>query len=486
MLAPAGAHAKQIMSSPLLNEASRHRMQPSSMFGLTVADVSKRNQSFLEMQPIVRRALLDVIRLSARPTYSIAAVSSSQNRCSIPLPLQRRYKSQSRPMASASKSSNETLPLNGITVVSLEQAIAAPFCTRQLADMGARVIKVERPGIGDFARSYDDRVNGMCSHFVWTNRSKESLALDLKAEKDLAVLMKLLGRADVLVENLAPGAADRLGLSYDKLRYKHPSLIVCDISGYGQDGPYRDKKAYDLLIQSEAGVLSVTGTESEPAKVGISIADIAAGMYACTNIMAAIVKRSKTGEGSKIDISMLESMAEWMSFPMYYSYDGAPAPKPSGASHASIYPYGPIETADGSVMLGIQNQREWVNFCSKVLENESLVEDPRFITNSLRSLNRADLKTVICDVFANLSTSQAIEKLDSASIANAAINDMQGLWNHPQLRARNRWTEVDTPVGRVPALKSPGTGDEMGLPARMDAIPAVGEHNKSILAELGS
>lgn len=381
-------------------------------------------------------------------------------------------------------STGKVRPLSGITVVSLEQAIAAPFCTRQLADMGARVIKVERPGAGDFARSYDDRVNGMASHFVWTNRSKESLALDVKKEKDMAVLMRLLEKADVLVQNLAPGAADRLGLSYDDLRKRHPSLIVCNISGYGDDGPYRTKKAYDLLIQSEAGLLSVTGTSSEPAKVGVSIADIAAGMYAYSNILAAILQRGKTGQGRKIDISMLESMAEWMSFPMYYTFNNAPEPKPTGASHSAIYPYGPFEAGDGqSVMLGIQNEREWVNFCKDVLENEALATDSRFITNSLRSQNRQELKKEICDAFARFTSGQVVERLDGASIANATVNDMQGVWNHPQLKARNRWTEVDTPVGRIPALLPPGF--EVGTEARMDPVPAVGEHNEAILAELG-
>lgn len=375
-------------------------------------------------------------------------------------------------------------PLDGITVVSLEQAIAAPFCTRQLADLGARVIKIERPGVGDFARGYDTRVNGLASHFVWTNRSKESLALDVKVPEDHAVLMKLLERADVLVENLAPGAADRLGLSYEKLSEKMPGLIVCDISGYGQDGPYRDKKAYDLLIQSEAGMLAVTGTGTEPAKVGISIADIAAGMYAYTNILAAIMQRGKTGKGSKIDISMLESMAEWMSFPLYYTFDNAPAPTPSGAAHATIYPYGPFECGEGgSVMLGVQNEREFASFCDKVLGNAALATDSRFSTNSSRTNNRAELKAEIDRVFAELSVAQVIERLDAASIANASVNDMQGVWNHPQLRARNRWTEVDTPAGRVPALLPPGTGE--GVKARMDAVPSVGQHNEAILAELG-
>jgi crotonobetainyl-CoA:carnitine CoA-transferase CaiB-like acyl-CoA transferase len=374
--------------------------------------------------------------------------------------------------------------LEGITVVSLEQAIAAPFCTRQLADLGARVIKVERPEVGDFARNYDTRVNGMASHFVWTNRSKESLALDLKNGEDLAVLMKLLEKTDILVQNLAPGATDRLGLSYEKLHKKHPSLIVCDISGYGQDGPYRDKKAYDLLIQSEAGMLSVTGTPTEPAKAGISIADIAAGMYAYTNILSALLQRSKTNQGCKIDISMLESMVEWMSFPMYYAFNDAPGPKPTGASHATIFPYGPFQTGGGgSVMLGIQNEREWVSFCVHVLENKNLAMDTRFLNNGLRVQHRDALKKIICDAFANLTAMETVARLDRAGIANATVNDIQGIWNHPQLRARGRWTEIDTPKGRIPALLPPGCVDERD--ARMDAVPGVGEHNKAILAELG-
>ncbi|GKZ36637.1 hypothetical protein AbraIFM66950_007812 [Aspergillus brasiliensis] len=382
-------------------------------------------------------------------------------------------------------------PLAGITVVSLEQAIAAPFCTRQLADLGARVIKVERPGVGDFARNYDTRVNGLASHFVWTNRSKESLALDLKKPSDHSVLMRLLGRADVLVQNLAPGASARLGLSYADLKTAHPSLIVCNISGYGPDGPYRDKKAYDLLIQSEAGMLSVTGTgQNQPAKVGISIADISAGSYAYSNILAALYQRERdpAKQGCNIDISMLESMVEWMGFPMYYTYEGAPGPTPVGASHAAIYPYGPFETGDGTaVMLGIQNEREWVKFCDVVLEQAGLATDERFVSNSLRSKNRDELKGIICDVFASLSAEQVIARLDQAAIANASVNDMQGVWNHPQLKARQRWTQVKTPAGTVPALLPPGMtkGDADSYGARMDAVPDVGEHNKAILAELG-
>ncbi|KAL2819034.1 CoA-transferase family III domain-containing protein [Aspergillus cavernicola] len=378
-------------------------------------------------------------------------------------------------------------PLAGITVISLEQAIAAPFCTRQLADLGARVIKVERPGVGDFARQYDTRVNGLASHFVWTNRSKESLALDVKKPEDHEVLMRIISKADVLVQNLAPGASARLGLSFDVLKDKHPSLIVCDISGYGQDGPYRDKKAYDLLVQSEAGMLSVTGTGKEPAKVGISIADIASGTYAYSSILAALLQRSKTNRGSHIDISMLECMVEWMGFPLYYTFNGAPGPVPAGASHASIYPYGPFETGDGkSVMLGIQNEREWANFCGLVLSQPDLATDARFSNNSLRVQNREALKNIICEGFADITAEEATRRLDQAAIANANVNDMHGVWEHAQLRARNRWTEIQTSEGPVPALLPPGfSGKEKGFRPRMDPVPKVGEHNESILAEVG-
>ncbi|KAJ5491756.1 hypothetical protein N7539_003323 [Penicillium diatomitis] len=383
---------------------------------------------------------------------------------------------------------NRAPPLAGITVVSLEQAIAAPFCTRQLADLGARVIKVERPGQGDFARQYDTRVNGLSSHFVWTNRSKESLALDLKDEKDHAVLMKLMERADVLVQNLAPGASARLGLSYEALKERNSSIIVCDISGYGQDGPYRDKKAYDLLIQSEAGLLSVTGTSTEQVKVAISIADIAAGMYAFSNILSAIIQRGKDGQGRRIDISMLESMVEWMGFPLYYTFDGAPGPKRSGASHASIYPYGPFETKDGQVMLGIQNEREWITFCHDVLRQDNLSADPRFSSNTLRTENRDALKEIICEVFSKLTASETISRLEAASIANANLNDLQGVWNHSQLKARDRWVDVDTPAGVVPALLPPGltkAATQGGFAPQMGPVPRVGQHNEAILAELG-
>ena len=377
-----------------------------------------------------------------------------------------------------------TRPLDGITVVSLEHAVAAPFCTRQLADLGARVIKVERPGSGDFARGYDQRVKGQSSHFTWLNRNKESLALDVKHPQAKAALLQLVRTADVLVQNLAPGAAARMGLSYEALKAHNPKLIVCDISGYGADGPYRDKKAYDLLIQSEAGFLSVTGTPETPSKSGISVADIAAGMYAYTNILSALLLRGKTGEGSHIDVSMLEAMGEWMGYPMYYAYDGAPPPPRTGASHASIYPYGPFLAGDGgTVMLGLQNEREWKIFCDAVLQRPEVATDPRFDSNAQRNANRTALQALILGVFAGLTVAQVVERLDAAGIANARVNDMADLWAHPQLQARQRWCSVGTPAGEVPALLPPGLNSAFDY--RMDAVPAVGQHNAAILAELG-
>lgn len=375
-------------------------------------------------------------------------------------------------------------PLHGITVIALEHAIAAPFCTRQLADLGARVIKIERPGTGDFARGYDDRVKGMCSHFVWTNRSKESLSLDVKHPEAQSILARLLETADVLVQNLAPGAAARLGLSYEAVKDRHPSLIVCDISGYGDSGPYRDKKAYDLLIQSESGFLSVTGTPEEPSKAGCSIADIAAGMYAYSSILAALIQRGRTGQGCRIEVSMLEAMVEWMGYPLYYAHGGAEPPPRTGAAHATIYPYGPFAAGDGRVvMLGLQNEREWAVFCDKVLQRPELAADPRFATNSGRSAARAELRSLITQAFSALTAEQVVARLDAAGIANARMNDMSEVWDHPQLKARGRWTEVDSPNGKLPALLPPGLAEN--VTARIDAVPALGQHTEAILTELG-
>ncbi|MCG8907242.1 CaiB/BaiF CoA-transferase family protein [Pseudomonas sp. DP-17] len=377
-------------------------------------------------------------------------------------------------------------PLDGITVVSLEHAIAAPFCTRQLADLGARVIKIERPGVGDFARGYDERVRGLASHFVWTNRSKESLSLDLKQEPAQTVLEQLLETADVLVQNLAPGAAARLGLSFEALHERFPRLIVCDISGYGEGGPYEQKKAYDLLIQSESGFLSVTGGPGadEMAKAGCSIADISAGMYAYSGILSALLLRGRTGEGSRVEVSMLEGMAEWMGFPMYYAFEGQSQPPRAGAAHATIYPYGPFPTGDGgSVMLGVQNEREWKLFCEVVLQRPELAADPRFTATSLRVANRDALRTLIVEAFASLGAEQVVERLEQAQIANAHVNDMRGLWQHPQLAARDRWREIDSPAGRLPALLPPVNSNAYA--PRMDAVPALGQQTDDLLRELG-
>ena len=375
-------------------------------------------------------------------------------------------------------------PLDGITIVALEHVIAAPFATRQLADLGARVIKIERPGGGDFARNYDQRAKGMSSHFTWVNRSKESLTLDLKHESAMLILKKLLLNADVFVQNLAPGAAARMGLTPEALQATNPKLIYCNLSGYGEDGPYRDKKAYDLLIQSEAGLLSITGTPDDPCKVGISIADIAAGMYTYTNILAALLQRQKTGKGSVIDISMLEALGEWMGYPMYYSMDGASPPPRTGAAHATIFPYGPYRAGDGkTIMLGLQNEREWALFCEKVLGQPELANDPRFDKNFKRNENRTELTAIILNIFSGMTSEQVLAKLDEAQIANASLNDMHQFWDHPQLKARARWQEVNSPNGQITALLPPGVNDSYQY--RMDGVPDVGQHTEAILKELG-
>ena len=374
-------------------------------------------------------------------------------------------------------------PLDGITVVSLEHAIAAPFCTRQLADMGARVIKVERPGVGDFARNYDTRTKGLASHFVWTNRSKESLTLDLKHPGAHEILLQLLGQADVLVQNLAPSAAARMGLSFEALHTQFPQLIVCDISGYGDGGPYETKKAYDLLIQSESGFVSTTGSPDSPAKAGCSLSDIAAGSYAYSSILNALLLRHKTGLGSRLDVSMLESTVEWMSFPLYYAYDGAPAPVRAGASHATIYPYGPFPVGDGSqVMLGLQNEREWQAFCEKVLQDPSVATSVDYENNTKRSANREPLRALIVEAFSQMTIDQVVQRLEDAQIANARVNEMKDVWAHPQLKARQRWVEIESPAGPLPALLPPASNNQFD--PRMDPIPDIGEHTVKILKEL--
>jgi crotonobetainyl-CoA:carnitine CoA-transferase CaiB-like acyl-CoA transferase len=374
--------------------------------------------------------------------------------------------------------------LSGVTVVALEHVIAAPFATRHLADLGARVIKIERPGGGDFARGYDKRARGLASHFVWTNRGKQSIALDLKAPEGLEVLDRLVRRADVVIQNLAPGAAARLGASYEALAAKNPAIILCEISGYGEDGPYSDKKAYDLLVQSEAGLLSVTGTPDDVVKAGISIADIAAGMYAYSSILAALYDRARTGRGRRIEISMLEALAEWMGFPLYYTYDGEAPPPRSGASHATIYPYGPFRCGDGrTIMMGLQNEPEWAAFCDKVLGRPELKADPRFQSPVLRATNRAALQPVIDEAFGKLTAAAVVERLDAAGIGNATVNEMHDVWAHPQLAARDRWREMASPEGPLPTLRLPGSWTDEEAP--VGAVPAVGEHTDLVLADLG-
>lgn len=374
-------------------------------------------------------------------------------------------------------------PLDGITVVALEHAVAAPFATRQLADLGARIIKVERPGGGDFARGYDQAVRGMSSHFVWLNRSKESITLDLKKPAAAGIMARLIERADVFVQNLAPGAVVRMGLSSQALNARHPRLVVCDISGYGDDGPYCNRKAYDLLIQSEAGFLSVTGTSEEPSKSGISIADISAGMYAYTGILSALYLRERTGVGTRVEVSMLEALAEWMGYPLYYAHYKGTAPPRTGARHATIAPYGPFHTGNGgSLVIGLQNDREWKVFCDKVLGKPELAEDPRFDTNPHRVANREALDQIILAVFSLLERDKVVGLLDAAQIANARMNEMEEVWDHPQFTARRRWREVVSPVGPISALLPPANIE--GVDARMDPVPSVGEHTESILREL--
>jgi itaconate CoA-transferase len=376
------------------------------------------------------------------------------------------------------------LPLEGITVVALEQAVAAPFATRQLADLGARVIKIERPGTGDFARHYDETVKGMASHFVWLNRSKESMTLDLKKDGAGEVLGRLISSADVFVQNLAPGAAERLGLGAKELRERHPRLVHCGISGYGEGGPYTEKKAYDLLVQCEAGLVSITGTEETPSKVGISVADIAAGMYAYSGILSALLRRERIGEGATLEVSMLEALGEWMGFPAYFAGYGGEEPKRSGASHAAIAPYGPFACADGlTVFLGIQNEREWGAFCAGVLERPGIAEDERFHTNTRRVENREDLHAEIDRVFSCLPSGEAIGRLERAGVANARMRTVRGFLDHPQLEARDRWREFGSPAGPLRGLLPPATL-ENAEPA-MAPIPAVGEHTDGILRELG-
>ncbi len=373
-------------------------------------------------------------------------------------------------------------PLAGITVLALEQAVAVPFATRQLADLGARVIKIERPGVGDFARQYDTTVSGLASHFVWLNRSKESLTLDLKRPEAREVLASLLPRVDVFVQNLAPGAADRLGLGVSRLRERHPRLIACSLSGYGSTGPYADRKAYDLLVQSEVGLVSITGTEETPSKVGLSIADIAGGMYVYAGVLTALLRRHQTGEGTSFEVSLFEALGEWMGYAMYYTFGGRP-PARTGASHATIAPYGPYRTHDGLVIFGIQHDREWKAFARDVLRRPELADDARFQGNALRVRNRAAMDAEIDRTLRTLRSAEVVARLDAAQIASARINSVAEFIDHPQLAARAAWREVPSPAGPIRALVPPVRMD--GVDPVMDAIPAVGEHTDAILGELG-
>jgi crotonobetainyl-CoA:carnitine CoA-transferase CaiB-like acyl-CoA transferase len=378
--------------------------------------------------------------------------------------------------------SNVSLPLSDLRVVALEQAVSAPFCSRQLADLGADVIKIERPGSGDFARSYEDSLNGLSGHFAWLNRSKRSVVLDLKQSEDHATLAQLIARADVFIHNLAPGAVERLGFGYDALKDTHPRLIWCGISGYGPDGPYRDKKAYDLLVQAESGVVSLTGSADAPAKVGVSIADIAAGLYSYSSILAALLNRERTGRGERIDISMLECLTEWVMPPLYVWQGTGHIPARVGVRHNMIVPYGAYRCADGSVNFAVQNEREWSRFCQMVLQLPHLVNDERFATNAQRLKNRAELESLIEQRFSQLTLSALIARLDEAGIASAAVNDIPAVANHAQLAARRRWVEVSSPTGMIQALLPPH--NLRSVPPRMGAVPGLGEHTRQVLAEL--
>ncbi|MDQ7911275.1 CaiB/BaiF CoA-transferase family protein [Phytohabitans sp. ZYX-F-186] len=379
--------------------------------------------------------------------------------------------------------SEPALPLDGVLVVACEQAVAAPLATRHLADLGARVVKIERPGRGDFARDYDATVHGQSSHFVWLNRSKESVTLDLKQPAAIEVVRRLLGRADVFVQNLAPGAADRLGLGPAELRRRYPRLVVCSVSGYGPDGPYRDAKAYDALIQAEAGLLSITGTEEHRAKSGIPVADIGAGMYAFSAILAALYERERTGHGAAVEVSLFDSLTEWMGFPLYYTRYGGTPPRRTGAHHAAIAPYGVFGTGDGGeVMLAVQNEREWRVFAAEVLGRPELAGDERFATGPARVRHRAALTAAIDEVFGTLTVKQAVDRLNAAGIANGQGREVGDVWSHPQLLERSRLSDVDTPGGPVAALLPP-----IGLPGRrprMEPVPALGAHTEAVLAEL--
>lgn len=375
-------------------------------------------------------------------------------------------------------------PLDGLLVVSLEQAVSAPFATRQLADLGARVIKIERPDGGDFARGYDTAVHGMSTYLLWLNRSKESIALDIKTAEGAEILRELVARADVFVQNLAPGAAARLGFDARTLTERHPRLVAMDLSGYGGTGPQRDKKAYDLLVQSETGLVSVTGTPEVPAKTGIPTADIAAGMYGFSSVLAALFRRERTGEGAQVDVSMFDSTLEWMSHPLYLGHYGGQEPTRRPLGHTVVAPYEAYPTADGKqVLIGIQNDREWHRFAEEVLERPEFAEHPDYARNLDRVRNRHQVDALVAEWSRRLPQAEVLARLDAAAIANARLNGVREVAEHPQLVDRNRWREVDSPVGKVRALAPPfGIA---GLEPRMDAVPSVGEHTDAVLAELG-
>ncbi len=374
-------------------------------------------------------------------------------------------------------------PLEGMRAIALEHAVAAPLCSRHLADMGCDVIKIERPGVGDFARDYDSFVHGQSSHFVWLNRGKRSVTLDVKQPAARAVLDRLIGGADVLLQNLAPGAAARLGLSYEALKPVNSKLIVCDISGYGESGPFLQKKAYDLLIQAESGLIAVTGSPDEPSRVGISAADICTGMYALTGILGALVRRGRTGEGANIKIAMLDALAEWTTQPMLRkAYAGSLVPR-SPTNHPAIAPYGAHKTKDGQVIFGIQNDREWTVFCDKVMGQPEMLTDPRYNSTNNRRENRVALTRQIEDRFAPLTSLEVVKLLDDNGIANGRLNDAQDVWDHPQLAARDRWREVQTEHGPYRGLLPPFTFTDVEM--GMGPVPAIGQHTDAILAELG-
>jgi itaconate CoA-transferase len=374
-------------------------------------------------------------------------------------------------------------PMEGMRVIALEHAVAAPLCTRHLADLGADVIKIERPGDGDFARAYDGYVNGLCSHFIWLNRGKRSVTLDVKNPDARAALSSLIAGADVLIQNLAPGAAARLGLSYEALTPANPKLVVCDISGYGESGPFVHKKAYDLLIQAESGLISVTGSADEPSRVGISIADIATGMYALTGILGALLRRGRTGEGANVKVAMLDALGEWMSYPMLrQAYAGSPPPR-LPTSHPAIAPYGSHRTKDGQVIFGLQNEREWVVFCQKVLGRPDVQTDPRFASQHVRRENRAALTGLIEDFFQTMSTTEVVKLLDGAGIANGRLNEPKDVWDHVQFSARDKWRQVNTEAGPVRAMLPPFEFTDHE--AVMGDVPSVGQHTDEVLSEIG-